>query len=465
MSIGVTVKKMVSVLLILMGVLLVSACEADTHYGKLQNDGKSVDVSDIEYNDEAEMSLDYGDDSRTLEDTASLSDEDEIDIPSDSLKEALSQEYDVEAPILYGDVRDIERLVLNGRDVKSIAGIEYFESLNLLDLSYNPRLTSIKGVEGLENLTRLDVSSTLVKKVDYEMPALERLTLNRTWVDIDESNIESLVEGLPALNTLDLTQTRFKINETVLSTWESIRETSSATLMVDYKQVDYKTVGFDAFWEFDDEGLQWMNPGIDVDVTLGEGDTIASGDFETLYVDIKDEIYHEKLVETLDEVKVTIGTDKVEEPFETTLLVYDYFNETMDISEEGSTSVLDAYEGVSVTEATSYEAMAMMFQYLGFPIYSNQITLTTFPGETSYRAHTLDVVDEEGIHAIGNYEYYMVGSTALTQYIKDVFEDQGYEEDDLETTLNLGHRYSSHDFKRDTLSEKANQLNIDFIFE
>lgn len=460
-------RKGLSALLIVMVVLLVSACGVDNHYELLQKEGKRVDASVIEYHDGTDNGLDYADDSRTLADTSDLSDDDEIEIPSKSLKDAVSSQYDLETPIRFEDVKDIQRLQLNGGGIESIAGIEYFESLSQLDLSYNPRLTSIKGVEALENLTRLDISNTMVKQVEYDMPALERFAMRRTWVDMDESNIESLAEKLPALKTLDLTQTRFRINEDVLSTWESVRETSSAILRVDYKQVDYRTVGFDAFWEFDDEGYQGMNPGIDVEVTLKEGDNKANGDLESLYVDITDETYHETLAGTLDDVKAAIGVDEVGETLDTIILVYDYLGESIEVSEEGSTSVLDAYDGEPVTKATAHEAMALMYQHLGLPVYSSQISYATFNDTDEFSAsiHTLDVIHEEGIHAIGSFEYFLVGSDTLETYVIEAFEDEGYEGDGSDITSSLPRRYSEHDFKRDTLSESADHLNIDMIFE
>lgn len=433
----------------------------DSYYEKLQAEGKTVTTNRGPYHD-GTWDLDYSDDSRTVADTSTLGDDDIIDIPSQAIRNALSTRYSIDTPITYGDVRSIERITLSSKDVESLAGIEYFTSLIELQAGFNPKLTSIKGVEALDHLESLNISHTAVKTIDYAMPALATLDAVGTFVDIDATNLTDTAASMPNLRHLDLSKTSFKVTDAVLSEVSTIRETQSLNISIDYNQLDFDNVGYDAFWEFDEDGkiLQYKNLGIDCNFVQSEASTFDS--IESLYVDVTNPSFNDNLVETFETLQSAIGVNEVDHPLEKIILIYDYFSEHTVVEDTGSHSVLDAYNGEPVTKATKIEAMALIYQYLDLPVYSSQISFTGLSNDSQGEAYFLDVIHGGHSYAIGNYDYFMVGSENINTYVEMAYHNQDLDIEENQFATYIEGLYTQNDLSRSLLKRSAENLNIDW---
>ena len=440
--------------------------EIINHYESLKHLGKTVTISGFDYDTEVNDAIDYSDETRSLIDVSTLSDDDVINIPSASFEKAIREHLSLEGDITFGDVREIDYLMLTSREIKSIAGIEYFERLMTLILDDNP-LASINGVQVLENLEVLSISGSYVNNIDYAFSKLRTLRANETFVKLNVEAFDRLVNHSPNLQKIAVENTPTRVDQTFVNRAEQLKDQRIVVMGVDYKQVDISSVGYDAFWEFNEEGLYWTNVMFDIKVKLSEDSDVLEGVIKSLYVDIKDENSADILSQAMFLWEVEIGVFEVEDNLERLILIYDYFIENIVISENGSEMIIGALNGEAVTLKTAYETLSFIFQQYQIEAYVREVTYEHFTENMSDRFILLKVNYDNQKYVLVfdeviTYEYFMIGQDNIVNLVTETFDV----DKNLGLTIaSMFTRYAQYDLLRETIEDAAEALNFELIYE
>ncbi len=347
----------------------------DSHYDRLYHRGKTVDVTDFDYTLNTTTEPDYADDDRELIDTSGLSDDDIINIPSESFEQAIRDYYEFEGDITFDDVRYIEELNLWNRDIYSTARIEFFVSLESLMLMNNYGLTSINGVQALSNLDTLSIDETLVKNIDYHLPALTVLDARYTMIDLDSENFLDMVRtNFPSLRYLYIPSTPTVLDRAMYDAVETLSEERFFMLSVNPEQVNYNELSHEDFIILDEDGaIEWYHRNI-INFYIETSDSDQTyGPMITRFFDVHDTNESETLMTLLNEWETTIGAHNADSELAKLLIIYDYFINTNTIDEDGSDFIVDALDKEAVNLETAYKTLAIVLNHHGFTAYTDQI--------------------------------------------------------------------------------------------
>ena len=440
---------------------LIACTSSDTYYHRLASEGKQYEIQGFTYSEGEPEPRDYSADGGTYLGTEGLEDDDVIEIPSESLKDAfLATHPEVETPITFSDVRNITRLHLQFRDIDSISGIEYFESLETLILDGNSDLTSVNGIQALPSLEKLSINHTAVRSIDFRNSSdtLKRIEANHTFIDLDLAKLKTILDYYPSLTHLMLMETPTVVERSMLDLLEATREERNVMIQVGYRQIDYSTLSFEDFWTFD-PGLSWTNPAIDVRLPR------VNGDFDSTdpnpFIDITSgehsELIHENLENWMDES----GIVHVDDPLEKIILLYDYFLDHIETDENATMLINDALDHEPVVETTAYETFALLLRHAGIQANSGEFTRMV-SSEEPYIQNLIEINYEGQWYVIilesDAFKPFMIGAPGLHNWV--------VEDSSLEIPTDYYHSFilARRDLSRDLIESSAQELNIDLTY-